>query len=72
MYIYFLQTKYALIQYFMWTITNHNIKNIYLFAKKKKKKKKKNYWQFLQKSNIHCKCKKYILGKISIVGYDAQ
>ena len=38
MYIYFLQTKYALIQYFMWTITNHNIKNIYLFAKKINKK----------------------------------
>ena len=40
-YIYIDKIKYVLIQYFMWTIKNHNIYNIYLFAKKKKKKKKK-------------------------------
>ena len=54
----FLQTKYALIQYFMWTI-KITIYRIYIYIYLPKKKKR-NYWQFLLKSNIHCKLKKYI------------
>ena len=54
-YTFFDKIKYVLIQYFMWTLKNHNIYNIYLFAKKKKIKKNKNIDNIY--NNIHCKLK---------------
>ena len=61
MYIYFLQIRYVLIQYFMWTIKKITIYKIYIYLPNK-------YWQYLQK--IFIVSSKNILGKISIVRYD--
>ena len=62
-YLFFLQIKYVLIQYFIWTIKMTIYENIYLFAKK-------YLLTIFTKKYIFIVSYKNILGKISIVGYD--